>query len=76
MYRRGPLYQSHISIHAPAGGATGWKAVKTAEILFQFTPLREGRRNLRTGRRAVLISIHAPAGGATMPVLLITKGQR
>ena len=35
-------------------------------ILFQFTPLREGRRDERVREcHQELISIHAPAGGAT-----------
>ena len=34
--------------------------------LFQFTPLREGRRAQQKGKTiTVYISIHAPAGGAT-----------
>ena len=34
-----------ISIHAPAGGATAcWYVELLADTLFQFTPLREGRR--------------------------------
>ena len=33
-----------ISIHAPAGGATGeWWEKHSKNIKFQFTPLREGR---------------------------------
>ena len=43
MYRRGPLYQSHISIHAPAGGATLKVNKQQMQLVFQFTPLREGR---------------------------------
>ena len=34
-----------ISIHAPPRGATKVKAGTTAPAAFQFTPLREGRRN-------------------------------
>ena len=33
---------------------------------FQFTPLREGRRNVNLQRAAILISIHAPPRGATL----------
>ena len=33
-----------ISIHAPAGGATMRCVFPVFESLFQFTPLREGRR--------------------------------
>ena len=33
-----------ISIHAPAGGATGFATMSAAgSMTFQFTPLREGR---------------------------------
>ena len=35
----------NISIHAPAGGATKASNVKFCKLLFQFTPLREGRPN-------------------------------
>ena len=56
-----------ISIHAPTRGATrrvrrptGWSG------LFQFTPLREGRRKaFRSSRLISQISIHAPTRGAT-----------
>ena len=34
-----------ISIHAPPRGATGWTRCPPGERVFQFTPLREGRRN-------------------------------
>ena len=34
---------------------------------FQFTPLREGRRNVRRGWNRQPISIHAPPRGATKP---------
>ena len=40
-----PKYEYPISIHAPAGGATvSWAASFFRRALFQFTPLREGRR--------------------------------
>ena len=40
-----PTPQQYISIHAPAGGATRNLANNLmANHLFQFTPLREGRR--------------------------------
>ena len=35
----------YISIHAPAGGATCRPSTRFSVKLFQFTPLREGRRN-------------------------------
>ena len=38
-------FQRTISIHAPAGGATSGSCALLASLtLFQFTPLREGRR--------------------------------
>ena len=56
-----------ISIHAPAGGATVTVNVMNyPQYLFQFTPLREGRRIVPlVARQHLDISIHAPAGGAT-----------
>ena len=57
-----------ISIHAPPRGATNSTALLFIRRLFQFTPLREGRRVLRrVERHAVVISIHAPPRGATQP---------
>ena len=40
-------------------------AVSMAAILFQFTPLREGRRDTDVQIREGKISIHAPPRGAT-----------
>ena len=67
-----------ISIHAPARGATEGKAA-TIEVgeVFQFTPLREGRRY--TGGRLLcfpVISIHAPARGATRSHLWVVLSSR
>ena len=55
-----------ISIHAPPRGATlsGWIA-SLAQTRFQFTPLREGRRERWHFSSCVTISIHAPPRGAT-----------
>ena len=40
-----PPHARHISIHAPPRGATGSAMRRTdAHVLFQFTPLREGRQ--------------------------------
>ena len=36
-------YEEPISIHAPPRGATKARALADLEVLFQFTPLREGR---------------------------------
>ena len=41
-----------ISIHAPARGATKWRHSLRLEVIFQFTPLREGRP-VRSTRRAI-----------------------
>ena len=54
-----------ISIHAPPRGATGQRCFLKLESLFQFTPLREGRRQLQIVTQKVRISIHAPPRGAT-----------
>ena len=55
-----------ISIHAPPRGATSALQRSPSGQLFQFTPLREGRRPFR-GREVLFrrISIHAPPRGAT-----------
>ena len=56
-----------ISIHAPAGGASGDKLCLVDHIvIFQFTPLREGllSTDIRSAN-SFCISIHAPAGGAS-----------
>ena len=39
---------SQISIHAPPRGATQYLGPRNLEELFQFTPLREGRRVVRS----------------------------
>ena len=55
-----------ISIHAPPRGATLYGLIKRFLTIFQFTPLREGRRCLYAwGSVAIFISIHAPPRGAT-----------
>ena len=56
-----------ISIHAPPRGATYVaQAYHAEDILFQFTPLREGRRQrCHQGVPMGGISIHAPPRGAT-----------
>ncbi len=55
-----------ISIHAPPRGATRNACAASSAVLFQFTPLREGR-HCRLGNRCAAdgISIHAPPRGAT-----------
>ena len=56
-----------ISIPAPPRGATFCTTVNVTLSLFQFTPLREGRR-AGNGNRLLPpeISIHAPPRGATV----------
>ena len=55
-----------ISIPAPPRGATCWGVIRMFTKIFQFPPLREGRRmRLRRGWGAVNISIPAPPRGAT-----------
>ena len=57
----------HISIHAPPRGATLSAAFSRRESVFQFTPLREGRRSFRVWHPVRdFISIHAPPRGATV----------
>ena len=57
-----------ISIHAPPRGATGkGVGVHGFFLLFQFTPLREGRQLGGVNRSQIVrISIHAPPRGATV----------
>ena len=55
-----------ISIHAPPRGATRRRSRDGAPVLFQFTPLREGRHDGHSRRDARQISIHAPPRGATL----------
>ncbi len=54
-----------ISIHAPPRGATCHQRRWNPAIRFQFTPLREGRRELSQHLTYDFISIHAPPRGAT-----------
>ena len=61
-----PVRRGYISIHAPPRGATTNWGGKAMNKLFQFTPLREGRRSPNRNRRSsIQISIHAPPRGAT-----------
>ena len=54
-----------ISIHAPPRGATDLVETQNVVDVFQFTPLREGRRDNDAYLSRLLISIHAPPRGAT-----------
>ena len=63
---RGRCSARAISIHAPPRGATdGGQHLRQQIILFQFTPLREGRLLQPPCALVVDISIHAPPRGAT-----------
>ena len=64
--RQKEVTYGQISIHAPPRGATICAIPHPRRLLFQFTPLREGRPVCRTARHARWgISIHAPPRGAT-----------
>ena len=68
-HRRLIVADTAISIHAPPRGATFPSRNSRPAIIFQFTPLREGRRSRATGKPDVLlISIHAPPRGATLSI--------
>jgi len=56
---------SNVSIHAPAGGATG--ICQSLAILLSFNPRARGGRDaeLLEAFCNYNVSIHAPAGGAT-----------
>ena len=57
---------SFISIHAPPRGATCSSLPNSLDrIIFQFTPLREGRHDVGHLLATQHISIHAPPRGAT-----------
>ncbi len=61
-----------ISIHAPPRGATKKLAENLKKVLFQFTPLREGRPEQYCLREELeRISIHAPPRGATVPFCVL-----
>ena len=62
--RRGILY--HISIHAPAKGATngGWDFARLLVISIH-APAKGATQRGHGGRERATISIHAPAKGAT-----------
>ena len=51
-----------ISIHAPAGGATDQMSAVLDTLIFQFTPLREGRRAGRVRRRIRIYFNSRPCG--------------
>ena len=62
----GHFTRAWISIHAPARGATCIRHALSDVVIFQSTPLREGRLVMEQPIvRLEAISIHAPARGAT-----------
>ena len=66
----------NISIHAPPRGATALWQRAAKKQLFQFTPLREGRRECALLRWWGRISIHAPPRGATPPATRVRRAGR
>ncbi len=61
----------HVSIHAPARGATGRNTMKDeATTTFQSTPPRGGRPFPWACLPLYEVSIHAPARGATVPAMV------
>ena len=52
--------QTLISIHAPPRGATTWTTLTLKLLIFQFTPLREGRRETDTQGRANILFQFTP----------------
>ena len=64
-----------ISIHAPPRGATRTGTYCYYRNAFQFTPLREGRRDVADTVAFRWISIHAPPRGAT-PRVVRRQGRR
>ena len=64
-----------ISIHAPPRGATAPTFGQAPFELFQFTPLREGRRNRKAHKYTQSISIHAPPRGATVTRLMLQSAK-
>src|SRR5690606_6617141 len=62
-----PQRAGHVSIHAPARGATAYTSPHIMRGMFRSTPLREGRpADHIAWFRSTVVSIHAPARGATI----------
>ena len=74
MAKQGECFPNSISIHAPPRGATRFPMMQHLGSVFQFTPLREGRRDAAEIRRKLYISIHAPPRGATASALCCVGG--
>ena len=67
------LIRQCISIHAPTRGVTKTSRLDILDILFQSTPLREGRpTNPNYEEPDTSISIHAPTRGATLQSMLLS----
>ena len=68
---------SHFNSRPSARGDDDLRYKYLLEHIFQFTPLREGRRGTRrTSPGTADISIHAPPRGATFTVTTIYKPRR
>ena len=67
VYGYNDVQNPSISIHAPPRGATWNVSASAIMLVFQFTPLREGRRADVGDEHFLAISIHAPPRGATRP---------
>ena len=61
-----PRQLPSVSIHAPARGATHWRASWPGPIVSIHAPARGATEGLRWPRQTAAVSIHAPARGATM----------
>ena len=70
------MCHTHISIHAPAGGATVHAGgIYTTHAYFNSRPCGRGDHPLSSVRRRDTISIHAPAGGATKSLIQHLSGE-
>jgi len=58
-------FEIHVSIHAPAGGATKRGVDKILHLKFQSTHPQGVRQSQQFDLILIDVSIHAPAGGAT-----------
>ena len=71
---RSCILHQYFNSRPSARGDTPRRLNVSSLLLFQFTPLREGRhQQARSHRRAVPISIHAPPRGATSRALLVAR---
>ena len=64
--------ETNVSIHAPTRGATAANSERSTILMFQSTPLREGRPRRRLLFAKLFgVSIHAPTRGATSHTRII-----